>query len=102
LEPIVADQIRYQARPYLFDDLELGLASLSAEVLVEQHAVQPLADAVGLRPADRGPLGFDAFEMEEQLIGKLILAAVGRRSARQDGAGASRRVRTAKDKAGTA
>ena len=36
------------------------------EVLVEQGAVQPLDDAIGLRPADAGALVRDALELEEQ------------------------------------
>jgi hypothetical protein len=42
---------------------------------VEQGAVQPLDDAVGLRPADPGALVLDAFELQKQLVGMAVLAA---------------------------
>ena len=37
--------------------------------------MQPLHDAVGLRPADPVALIFDAFQLQEQLIRMLVLTA---------------------------
>lgn len=37
--------------------------------------VQTLDDAVGLRAFDFGPLVLDAFELKEQVVGMLVLAA---------------------------
>ena len=66
---IVANQVGIEHGLHLLDRLEPGLAPLHAEVLVQQCAVQPLDDAVGLWPANPGPLMFDARKLEEQLYG---------------------------------
>ena len=60
---------------HLGDDLVPDGSALDAQMLVEQRAVQPFHDAVALRPADAGGLVGDAFQLEEQLVGVLILAA---------------------------
>lgn len=83
---VVADHVGIEHGLHLLDGLEPGLAAFDPEVLVEQSAVQALDDAVGLRPADTGPFVLDAFELEEQLIRMLVLAAA--RSARHAGHGA--------------
>ena len=50
-------------------------ATLDPQVLVEQGAVPALEDAIALWPADLGGLVFDAFQLKEQLVGVLVLAA---------------------------
>ena len=70
---VVADQVGVQHPLHLLDGFEPGLAALDAEVLVEQRSVQTFDDAVGLRPADLGAFVGDALQLEEQLVGVLVL-----------------------------
>jgi len=72
---VVADHVDIEHGLHLLDRLEPGLTSLHAEVLIQQSAVQPLDNAVGLGPTDPGPLVLDAFELEEQLVWMLVWAA---------------------------
>ena len=72
---IIEHQIGVERDLHFLDGLEPGLAAFNPEVLVEQRAVQALDDAVGLRTPDAGSLVLDAFELQEQLIGMLVLAA---------------------------
>src|SRR3546814_4889219 len=51
------------------DLLVLLLATLDAEVLGEQGAVQAFDKAVGLRALDAGGTVLDLLELEEQLVG---------------------------------
>lgn len=50
------------------------LAPLQAEVLVQQRPVQPLDEAVALRPADLGRPVIDLLELQEQLVRMLVRA----------------------------
>ena len=72
---IVADQVVVENGLHLVDGLEPSAAALDPEVLVEQRAVQPLDDAVGLRPLHPGGAMVDVLELQEQLVGVLVGAA---------------------------
>ena len=72
---VTSDEVVVEHGLHLLDGLEPGLVALDAEVLAEQRAVQPFDNAVGLRPADLGVLVLDAFELQERLVGILVLAA---------------------------
>lgn len=63
---IVAVEVRVENGLHLVDGLEPDAAALDAEVLVEQRAMQPLDNAVGLRPLDPGGAVLD------RLIPRLI------------------------------
>jgi hypothetical protein len=53
---------------HLVDGFEPGAPSFDPEVLVEERAVQPLDDAIGLWPLDPGGAVLDLFELQEQLV----------------------------------
>lgn len=67
-------QVRFEVALHLIDGLVPGRAPLHAEVLVEQRAVQPLDEAVALRPTDACGAVSNAFELQEQFVGMLIRA----------------------------
>lgn len=69
---IVADQVVVENGLHLVDGFEPGAATLDPEVLVEQGAVQPLDDAVGLRPLHPCGAVVDVLELQEQLVGMLV------------------------------
>lgn len=71
---VVADQVFLEVDLHLSDRLVELLPSLDPEVFVQQCTVQPLDEAVALRPADlRGPM-FDLLDLQEQLVRMLIRA----------------------------
>jgi len=72
---VVGDEVGVEGGLHLLDGLEPGAAALDAEVLVEQGAVQPLDDAVGLGPLHPGEAVVDAFEPEEERAGVPVRAA---------------------------
>ena len=72
---VVAQEEGVEGGLHLGDRLVPDGAALHAQVFVEQGAVQALDDAVALRSTDLGGLVGDALELEEQLVGMLILAA---------------------------
>ena len=72
---VVGDQIVVQVLLHLFQGLVPLGASLDAEMLVQQGAVQPFDEAVALWPPILGGAVLDLFELKEQLIRMLILPA---------------------------
>lgn len=60
---------------HLVDGFEPGASALGPEVLVDQGTVQPLDDAIGLRPFDLGGAVLDQLEQDEQSVGMAVGAA---------------------------
>jgi hypothetical protein len=69
---IVALHVAVESGLHLLDGFELGAPPFDADVLVEQCAMQPFGDAVGLRSFEPGGAMLDLFELQEQLLGVLI------------------------------
>ena len=75
---IVLDEVLIKRRLHFLERLEQGLAALDPEVLVQQRAMQHTDDADGLGTFDQRPLMLDAFELQDQFLAMMILAAVVR------------------------
>ena len=71
---VVRLQVCVERRLHLLDRLEPCAAAFDAEVLVELGTVQALDDAVGLRTLHLGAAVLDAFELQEQLVGMLVVS----------------------------
>ena len=71
---VVSLQVCVERRLHFLDRLEPGAAAFDAEVLVEQGTVQALDDAVGLRALHLGASVLDALELQEQLVGMLVVS----------------------------
>lgn len=72
---IINDEILVEHGLHFLERIEPGAAAFDAEMLVKQRAVQTFDDAVGLRAFDLGALVLDPLQLQEQLIGVLVLAA---------------------------
>ena len=66
---IVAFKVAVEDRLHFFDGVEPGAPAFDPEVLVQERAVQPLHDPVGLRPLHPRGAVLDLLELQEQLIG---------------------------------
>lgn len=73
---IVALEVAVEHDLHLLDGVELGVAALDPEVLVEQRAAQPLDDAVRLGPLDPGDAVLDLLELQELIVGVAIRPAI--------------------------
>ena len=69
---IVGDKVLVQDCLHLFDGLEPGAPALDPEVFVEQRAVEPFHDAVGLRTVGLRGAMLDVLELQEQLVGVTV------------------------------
>ena len=71
---VVGQQVGVERGLHFLDGLEPGARPFDAGMLVEEGPAQALDDAVGLRPFHAGAFVLDVFELEEQLVGMLVLA----------------------------
>lgn len=69
---IVTDEEVVENGLHFLDGFEPGAATLDAEVLVEQGAVEALDDAVGLRTLHPGRAVLDLLQLQEEFVGVLV------------------------------
>ena len=75
---VVGLKIRIQILLHLLDGLVPGRAALDPKMLLEKGAVEPLDEAIGLRPADPGGAVLDVLELQEELVGVAVRPAAVR------------------------
>lgn len=66
---VVLNEVRVEIDLHLVQGFVPLDAARDPKVLVQQRAVQPLDEPVGLRPANLGGAMLDALQLQEELVG---------------------------------